>query len=60
MGPVINRAAYEDYQSFTAELKAAGKILTGGEVITEGEYARGYFASRPSLSRFPWSTGCGA
>ncbi len=49
MGPVINRAAYEDYQTFTAELKAAGKILTGGEVITEGDYARGYFC-QPTIA----------
>ena len=43
MGPVINRASYEDFQTFCAELKAAGKILAGGEVLTAGELGKGYF-----------------
>jgi 1-pyrroline-5-carboxylate dehydrogenase len=43
MGPVINRASYEDFQTFCAELKAAGNIVAGGEVITEGELEKGYF-----------------
>lgn len=45
MGSVINKKAYEDFQTFAAELKKAGKILTGGEVLTEGDYAKGYFAT---------------
>ena len=43
MGPVINQASYDDFQTFSAELKAAGKVLTGGVVITEGEFGKGYF-----------------
>ncbi len=43
MGPVIEKGSYQDFQDFTAELKQAGKILTGGEVITDGDYGKGYF-----------------
>lgn len=43
MGPVINNAAYRDYQTFCTELKQAGKILTGGQTLTDGEYANGFY-----------------
>ncbi len=43
MGPVITKGAYQDFQDFCAELKTAGRILTGGEVLTEGDFAKGYF-----------------
>jgi len=43
MGPVIAKSSYQEFQDFCAELKEAGKIVTGGEVITEGEMAKGYF-----------------
>ena len=42
-GPVINKAGYTDFQGFCDELAKAGKFLTGGKVLTEGAYARGYF-----------------
>jgi 1-pyrroline-5-carboxylate dehydrogenase len=43
MGPVITQGSYEDFQAFCAELKAAGKVVAGGEVITAADYAKGYF-----------------
>ncbi len=43
MGPVATRGAYQDFQEFCGELKQAGKILTGGEVLTEGDFSKGYF-----------------
>jgi len=49
MGPVINKNSYEDYQVFVNELSEAGTILTGGKILTEGEYAKGYFCS-PTLA----------
>ncbi len=48
LGPVANQAAYKDFQAFTAELAEAGTILTGGKVLTEGEFASGYFC-QPTL-----------
>jgi 1-pyrroline-5-carboxylate dehydrogenase len=43
MGPVIAKGSYKDFQEFCSELKEAGKIVTGGEVLTEGNLAKGYF-----------------
>ena len=43
MGPVVTKGAYQDFQEFCGELKEAGKVLTGGEVMTEGEFGKGYF-----------------
>lgn len=48
LGPVINRSAYRDYQNFTEELSQAGRFLTGGKILTEGEYGEGYFCT-PTL-----------
>jgi len=45
MGPVITKGSYKDFQEFCSELKEAGKILTGGEVLTEGNLAKGYFCN---------------
>ena len=43
LGPVINLGSYEDYKHYSEELSQAGNILTGGKVLTEGEYSKGYF-----------------
>jgi 1-pyrroline-5-carboxylate dehydrogenase len=43
MGPVITKSAYQDFQKYCAELKEAGKILTGGEILTDGDYGKGYY-----------------
>ncbi|MFN2159350.1 MAG: aldehyde dehydrogenase family protein [Anaerolineales bacterium] len=48
MGPVINGSSYEDYKKYSKELKTAGRILVGGEIIDEGEFSRGYFC-QPTL-----------
>jgi 1-pyrroline-5-carboxylate dehydrogenase len=43
-GPVINQAAYQDYQAFCRELReAGGAFLTGGQILTDGDLAKGYF-----------------
>ncbi|MDY6873640.1 MAG: aldehyde dehydrogenase family protein, partial [Chloroflexota bacterium] len=43
MGPVITKNAYKDFQDFCADLKKAGKIATGGDVLTDGDLGKGYF-----------------
>jgi len=53
LGPVINKSAYRDYQAYIAELDAGGRILTGGKVLTDGEYARGYFCA-PTIAELPY------
>jgi 1-pyrroline-5-carboxylate dehydrogenase len=45
LGPVINLGSYEDYKHYSEELSQAGNILTGGKVLTEGEYSQGYFCA---------------
>jgi 1-pyrroline-5-carboxylate dehydrogenase len=48
LGPVVNRNSYKDFMNYTEELSQAGSFLTGGKVLTEGEYAKGYFC-QPTL-----------
>ncbi len=52
MGPVVNRSSYRDFQSFTEELSQAGRFLTGGKVLTEGDFGKGYFCA-PTLAELP-------
>lgn len=53
LGPVINLASYQDYKHFSEELSQAGNILTGGKVLTEGEYAKGYFCAPTLVADLP-------
>lgn len=53
MGPVINRRAYQDFRAYTEELSQAGTFLTGGRVLTEGEYAKGYFCTPTVVADVP-------
>ena len=48
LGPVVNRNSYRDFMNFSEELSQAGNFLTGGKVLTEGQYAKGYFC-QPTL-----------
>lgn len=43
LGPVINRAALEKFQRSMEILRRDGEVLFGGHVLTEGEFAKGYF-----------------
>jgi 1-pyrroline-5-carboxylate dehydrogenase len=49
LGPVINRGSYSDFQQFSEEISQAGRFLTGGSVLIEGDFARGYFC-KPTLA----------
>ena len=53
LGPVINRKSYQDYQNFTEELSQAGRILTGGKVMTEGAFSQGYFCEPTLVADVP-------
>lgn len=53
MGPVINKKSYSDYQGFVAELAKAGKILTGGKVLNEGDLVKGYFCAPTIVADVP-------
>ncbi len=43
LGPLVNKSAYEDYKRFMAKARADGKVVFGGEVLTEGSFAHGYY-----------------
>ncbi len=52
-GPVINRKAYDDYESYIQELAAEGTIRTGGRKLTEAEFADGYFCAPTVVTDVP-------
>jgi 1-pyrroline-5-carboxylate dehydrogenase len=53
-GPVINRRAYDAYQSYVEEARAGGgRILVGGRVLTEGGLANGYFVAPTVVDELP-------
>ena len=43
MGPVIDSEAVKRFENAISEVKNSGRVLAGGERITEGELARGNF-----------------
>ncbi len=54
MGPVINKNSYNDFQRFIGELRESdATILTGGEVVTEGEFSKGYFCKPTIVTDVP-------
>ncbi len=54
LGPVANKGGYNDFKTFTEELSQGGEFLTGGKVMTEGEYGKGYFCE-PTIATAPMS-----
>src|SRR5258708_1020941 len=46
VGPVATKAGYEDYQRFVDQ--AGGALRAGGQRLTEGAFAHGYFV-RPTI-----------
>ncbi len=53
LGPVINRSSYRDYQTFVEELSENGRILTGGKVLVDGIFAKGYFCAPTLVADLP-------
>jgi 1-pyrroline-5-carboxylate dehydrogenase len=49
LGPVINRNVHEQFMQFTEELSEAGKFLTGGKVLTDGDLGKGYYC-QPTIA----------
>ena len=54
-GAVINKRAVSDYEKYISELREAGRILTGGERLTEGELAKGNFCAPTIVVDVPMS-----
>jgi len=53
LGPVVNKNAYQDFKTFTEDLSQAGEFLTGGQVLTEGDYGKGYFCQPTIVADVP-------
>ena len=55
LGPVISRGPYEDFMNYSEELSQAGEILTGGKVLTEGEYSQGFYCQPTVVADVPYN-----
>jgi 1-pyrroline-5-carboxylate dehydrogenase len=53
MGPVINAGSYSDFKTFTEELGRAGRVLTGGKVLSGSIYDKGYYCAPTLVSDVP-------
>ena len=46
LGPVVNKSSYQNYQDFVKEIRdAGGRFLAGGEVLMDGDLAKGYYCA---------------
>ena len=46
LGPVINKSAYEDYQTYVETMRKSGvRFLNGGKILTKGDLAKGYYCA---------------
>jgi 1-pyrroline-5-carboxylate dehydrogenase len=53
LGPLATRSSRDDYQRFVETARGAGRIVSGGELLTDGAYAHGYFARPTILTDLP-------
>jgi 1-pyrroline-5-carboxylate dehydrogenase len=53
MGTLINRQAYEKYQRFVEMARTDAQVLTGGEILTEGELGAGYYVQPTIVEGLP-------
>ncbi len=51
-GPVINEAAVKTFERGVAQAKQAGKILVGGQRLTDGVLSKGYYVT-PTVAKAP-------
>jgi 1-pyrroline-5-carboxylate dehydrogenase len=52
LGPVINDAAVDTFEEAAQEAKKNGNVITGGERLTEGEFAKGNYV-QPTIVEVP-------
>ena len=53
LGPLINRAAVKKYETAARLGKKEGRIVCGGRVLAEGDFANGYFVEPAIVDRAP-------
>lgn len=53
LGPLINDPAVQTFARAAAQAGRDGRVLTGGRVLTDGEYAHGYFVEPTLVAGLP-------
>lgn len=52
-GPVINKESVEKFKNAINIAKKDGKVVCGGNILTDGEYASGYFVEPTIVTNLP-------
>jgi 1-pyrroline-5-carboxylate dehydrogenase len=55
MGPVIDQRAVDRHQAAAAEARRDGSVFTGGEHLTDGDLARGFYVEPTVVGNLPTS-----
>jgi 1-pyrroline-5-carboxylate dehydrogenase len=53
LGPLINQSAVEIFKAWADISRKDGKILTGGNVLSDGAFGKGYFVEPTLVTGFP-------
>lgn len=53
LGPLINSVAYEKFKKYSEIAKRDGKLLCGGEVLTEGDLRYGFYVQPTIVDGLP-------
>ena len=53
LGPLINQKALDTYKEWTDICARDGNILTGGRVLTEGSFAKGFYVEPVLVTEIP-------
>ncbi len=55
MGPVIDQRAVDRHQAAVGEARRDGTVYTGGEHLTDGDFARGFYVEPTVVGNLPTS-----
>jgi 1-pyrroline-5-carboxylate dehydrogenase len=55
MGPIIDQRAVDRHQAAVAEARSEGTVFTGGEHLTDGDLARGFYVEPTVVGNLPTS-----
>ncbi len=55
MGPIIDQRAVDRHQTAVAEARRDGTVFTGGEYLTDGDFARGFYVEPTVVGNLPTS-----
>ncbi len=55
MGPVIDQRAVDRHQAAVGEARRDGTVFTGGENLTDGDFARGFYVEPTVVGNLPTS-----